>query len=84
MRSRVYETVHKPSVCLSARPIILPSHASAAVLLLWPGGQEISIDCCPAGAQQQMRLSSVTSSADVRSTEAAFFSRDLRDGVTRI
>jgi len=34
MRSRVYETVRRPSLRLSARPIIRPPHAAAAGLLL--------------------------------------------------
>ena len=39
MRSKVYETVGRPSVrlpvCLSVRPIMRPSHAAATGLLLW-------------------------------------------------
>jgi len=36
------------TVCLSVCPT-WPPHAAAAGLLLWAGGQEISIDCCTAG-----------------------------------
>ena len=43
-----------PSVCLSVCPAIWPLHAAVAGLLLC-SGREISIDCCTAGAQQQMR-----------------------------
>ena len=67
MRSRVYETVESPSVCLSVRL----SHQSAAADAA--GGQEMSIDGCRRqrrvahagalcsmapqhGAQQQMRV----------------------------
>ena len=53
MRSRVYVTARRLSVPAFAR----------RTLLLWvcccaPGGQEISIDCCTAGAQQLRRRSS--------------------------
>ena len=60
MQSRVSETVERPSVCLSVPPIIRPP-------LRWvcccaAGRQEISIDCCTAGAQQQLRRSTMLSS----------------------
>jgi len=44
MQSRVYETVERPSVCPSVRPIFRPPHAAAAGLLLWARRQEMSID----------------------------------------
>jgi len=45
----------------SVRLSVRPSHHSAVARIcggfaaVARGGQEISIDCCPAGAQQQMR-----------------------------
>ena len=48
---RVYVTIGCPSICL-----IVPSFGGCMPLLwfccCWPGGQEILIDCCTAGAQQ--------------------------------
>jgi len=42
MRSRVYETAERPSVCLSICPIIRRPHVAAAGLLL----SARLIDCC--------------------------------------
>ena len=65
MRSKVYETVGRPSVRLSAcLPVCLsvPSCGRRTPLLrvccCGPGGQEISITCCTTGAQQPPRRSS--------------------------
>jgi len=46
--------VYEAAECLSVCPVIWPLHAAVAGLLL-SSGREISIDCCTAGAQQQMR-----------------------------
>jgi len=43
------------SVCLSQHG---PTAANTPKLLLWPHEQEISIDCCTAGGQQQPRRNS--------------------------
>ena len=50
----------RPSVCLA-----VPSFGRR-VCCCGPGGQEISIDCCTAGAQRQI-ANSVASTADLRS-----------------
>jgi len=44
----MHATITRPSVCLyvSVCPTIRPPQAAVAGLLLGPGGQEISIDCC--------------------------------------
>ena len=66
MRSRVCVTVGHPSVwpsiCLFIR-VHLSCHLPATLCCcrfaaVCPGGQEMSIDCCTAGAQQQRRHSS--------------------------
>ena len=46
MRSRVYATVGRTSVCLSVR-LSVPS-SSAKFAYMWSSRQEISIDCCTA------------------------------------
>jgi len=43
----------RPSVCLSVHTT--DYSAAAAGLLLWAGGQKISIVCCTTGAHEQMR-----------------------------
>jgi len=66
VQSRVYETVGRPSVCLSVRSIIRPPHAAVAGLLLWarrPG----DIDRLLHGRRSAANTSSVTLSADVGS-----------------
>jgi len=45
------------SVCMSVCPVIRPLHSAAAGLPLCARRQEISFDCCTAGAQQQRRHS---------------------------
>ena len=62
VRSRVYVTAGRPSVCLSVCPITRPLHSVATGLLLCARLQEISIDCCTAGGQQQRRRSTALSS----------------------
>jgi len=60
MRSRVYVTVGRPSVRLSPCPSVPPFCLRTPlprVCCCGPGEQEISIDCCTAGAQQQSRRS---------------------------
>jgi len=52
MRSRRYETVASPSLGPSVRP---PPRPLRRVCCCGPGGREISISCCTAAAQQQMR-----------------------------
>jgi len=50
----------RPSVCPSVPLSHPPPHAAIAGLLLWPGGQEVLIDCCTGSgpfAQQQWRHS---------------------------
>ena len=57
------------SVCLSVRPIILPLRAVVAGLLLWARRPGDIVDCCTAGARQQMRAVSryqLTSEAEQR------------------
>ena len=53
MRSRVYVTARRLSVPAFARRTLLLRVCCCA-----PGGQEISVDCCTAGAQQLQRRSS--------------------------
>ena len=62
VRSMVYVTAGRPSVCLSVCPITRPLHSVATGLLLCARLQEISIDCCMAGGQQQRRRSTALSS----------------------
>jgi len=50
MRSRVYETVRSPHVCLYQQ-VHTAANPLLQVCCCGPGGQEISIDCCTAGAQ---------------------------------
>jgi len=54
---RFYGTVRCPSVCptgcLSVPAWAHSSKLAAACLLLWSGGQEISIDCCSSEGQMQ-------------------------------
>ena len=50
------------SVCMSVCPVIHPLHSAAAGLPLCARRQEISFDCCTAGAQQQRRHSMALSS----------------------
>jgi len=54
MHSRVYVTVRCLSICLSQQG---PTAANPLlqVCCCGPGGQEISVDCCTASAQQQRR-----------------------------
>ena len=77
MPSRVYETIGRPSVCLSVR-LSVPSLASRTRLVrvccCAPGGQEIPIDCCTAlssscaaARRTAANAGSVTLSADVGS-----------------
>ena len=61
MRSRIYASVGRPSVCLSVRPpvrpfvrlsvsSIRPPHAAVAgICCCGPGSQQISSDCCTTG-----------------------------------
>jgi len=55
MRSTVYVTVGLSVVRLSVPAWAHSSKPAAAGLLCGPDGQEISIDCCTAGAQLQRR-----------------------------
>ena len=60
MQSRVYATVGRPSI----RPFV-PSGRHTVLLQVCccrPGGQEISVDCCMASGQQQLRRSMACSS----------------------
>ena len=67
VQSRVYETVRRPSVCLSVRSIIWPLRAAVAGLLLWarqPGDIDHQL---LHGRRSAASASSVTLSADVGS-----------------
>jgi len=55
MRSRVYETVGRPSVCLSVRPIIRPPYTAASGLLL---SAVPAADINRAGMQQEISINS--------------------------
>ena len=72
VRSRVYEIIGRPSVCLSVRPVIRSPLAVAAGLLLWarrPG----DIDRLLHGRRSAASASSVTLSADVGSSHIGLF-----------
>jgi len=81
VRSRVYVTVRCPSVSLSQHG---PTAANPLVRVCCCGidGQEISIDCCVAGAQQQRRAvanaSSATLSAYVERSTQTCINKKLR------
>ena len=64
MRSRVCLTVRCPSACRSQHG---PTSANQLlyVCCCWPGGQEISIDCCTVGAQQRRRVNAGSATLSV-------------------
>ena len=66
MRSKVYETVERPSVCLSVCPIIRPPYAAKAGLLLW-ARQPGDVDRLLHGRRSAANASGVTLTADVGS-----------------
>ena len=54
MQTRDYVTARFPSVCMSVPPVCL-LQLRAPVCCWGPGGEEISIDCCVAGAATPQR-----------------------------
>jgi len=66
IRSRVCETVERPSVCPSVRPNSRPLNAAAASLLLW-ARRTGNVDRLLHGWRSAANASSVTLSADVGS-----------------
>ena len=68
-RSKVYETVGRPSVCLPVRPSVCPiqpPHAAAVGLLLW-ASRARDIDRLLCGHRSAANASSATLSANVGS-----------------
>ena len=61
MLSRVYVTIGRPSVRLSVRPFV-GLFVCPNIRPPYSSGQEISINCCTVGAQQQRRRSTALSS----------------------
>ena len=73
------------NVTVSVRLPVCPSYRllqqRAANLLLWIAGQEISIDCCTAGAQQQWRTAARRSAAKASSVAVYSCRRRLNTGL---
>jgi len=73
------------NVTVSVRLPVCPSYRllqqRAAGLLLWIGGQEISIDCFTAGAQQQWRTAARRSAAKASSVAVYSCRRRLNTGL---